>query len=140
MNISPEKEAAKEKPGKNAGDLKTRKTDAAKKAGSEPVPIASKKQKTKKKEPKKKAGDATAKVKDAVTTLRALAGLKTVIKPVKDAQSANHFENLNAPCLIATHESSIPSDIRWASFEIMLHWQSIEPAPMVPPPQIFPIG
>ena len=77
----------------------------------------------------------TASVENLVTTLRVVAGLKTVIKPAKDAQSANTSSSLDLPYLISSYNVSTAPNIWTEVGEKYFNCQSIEPEPISPPPQ-----
>lgn len=74
-------------------------------------------------------------VEKVVTALRAVAGLKTVIKPVNDTQSASTSSSLDLPYLICSYVFSDSPRISSETSEIVFYCTSVEPEPIVPPPQ-----
>ena len=77
----------------------------------------------------------TASVEKVVTTLHVVAGLKTVIKPAKDTQSANTSSSLNLPYLISSYNVLTAPNIWTQVGENSFHCQSISCTPDSPPPR-----
>jgi hypothetical protein len=77
----------------------------------------------------------SASVENLVTALRVVAGLKTVIKPAKDTQSANTSSFLDLPYLVSSYNVSTAPNIWTEVGEKSFYCQSIELGPISPPPQ-----
>jgi len=79
----------------------------------------------------------TSKIRKALSTLHVVAGLKTDIKPVKDAKSSNSLPALNPPYLINSITLSTPSSTCSQVSEQTFHYESILFPPTTPPPQFI---
>jgi len=81
-------------------------------------------------------GALTANFKLAVTTLSAVAGLKTVIKPASDFNSNSTVKVLDAPYLKYTRDQIVLAG-SWSEIETSTYsFNSITHEPTLPPPQI----
>jgi hypothetical protein len=71
-----------------------------------------------------------------VTTLTAVAGLRSVIKPAQDSSSPNYAQILDTPCLTTSIAQMVSTDW-WSRLNVLTDtFNSISSKPILPPPQI----
>ena len=82
------------------------------------------------------AGKLNQNFKQVVTTITAVAGLKTVIKKTSDTNSANSIQTLDTPYLKYSNQHVVLT-VSWSKVEDNLSsYNSINYRPVLPPPQI----
>ncbi len=80
-------------------------------------------------------GTFRASIENLVSTLRVVAGLKTVVKPAKDTQSGSTSTSLHLPYLASLYSVSTTSNI-WSEVpEAVFYCKSAESKPISPPPR-----
>jgi hypothetical protein len=78
----------------------------------------------------------TSSVEKLLSTLQAVAGLKTVLEPDHDTQSSSPAFFLDSPYLISSYDGSTASNSHFLTYKKSSFYESIVSTPFSPPPEL----